>query len=163
MTSVRAAVIEDIALIRELCFSVWPQTFAGIISQEQINYMLEMMYSTQALTKQMEDEGACFIIVYADDIPQGFASYGQESNNNWKLHKLYVLPQAQGKGLGKVMIDYIIRAIQPLGAKTLLLQVNRHNKAKQFYDKLGFKVLKMADFDIGRGYFMNDYVMALSI
>ena len=61
------------------------------------------------------------------------------------------------------MIDYIIRAIQPLGAKTLLLQVNRHNKAKQFYDKLGFKVLKMADFDIGRGYFMNDYVMALSI
>jgi ribosomal protein S18 acetylase RimI-like enzyme len=44
-------------------------------------------------------------------------------------------------------------------AKALQLQVNRFNKAKEFYEKLGFTVIKTADFDIGNGYFMNDYVM----
>lgn len=163
MTKIREAGIEDIPLIRKLCFAVWPQTYASIIRQEQIDYMLQMMYSTIALTRQMQEEGANFIIVYSAEIPLGFASYAHENEGIWKLHKIYVLPQAQGKGLGKLMTEYVVEKIKPLGAKALHLQVNRDNKAKQFYEKLGFEVLHMADFDIGQSYFMNDYVMSLSI
>ena len=46
-----------------------------------------------------------------------------------------------------------------MGATSLQLQVNRDNAAKSFYEKLGFVILKEADFDIGNGYFMRDYVM----
>ncbi len=156
---IRKARLEDIPLIRELTFQVWPQTYASIISQEQINFMLEMMYSEDALAKQITEEGCNFIIVYDKGNPVGFASYGEEEEGIWKLHKLYVLPGQQGKGTGNFMLDYIVSTIILQNAKALQLQVNRSNNAKIFYEKAGFNIIKIADFDIGNGFFMNDYVM----
>jgi ribosomal protein S18 acetylase RimI-like enzyme len=69
------------------------------------------------------------------------------------------LPSQQGKGTGRFLLDYILKEIKQQGAVSLQLQVNRYNKAKDFYEKLGFTVIEEADFDIGNGFFMNDYVM----
>jgi ribosomal protein S18 acetylase RimI-like enzyme len=160
---IKKASPKDIPLIRQLCFSIWPQTYASIISQEQIDYMLELMYSEEALLKQMTEEANRFIIVYDNHIPVGFASYGKVETTTWKLHKIYILPTQQGKGTGKFVIDYIISTIRLKGATSLQLQVNRHNNAKTFYERIGFSILKTADFDIGNGYFMNDYVMEKKI
>ena len=107
----------------------------------------------------MTTEGCTFLIVYVNGVPKGFASYGEESAGIWKLHKLYILKDQQGKGTGRFVIDYIISNIKLLNAKSLQLQVNRINNAKDFYEKLGFYIIKIADFDIGNGFFMNDYVM----
>jgi ribosomal protein S18 acetylase RimI-like enzyme len=157
--SIQQATIKDIPLIRELTFQVWPQTYAAIISKDQVAYMLDIMYSEAALQKQITNEGCQFIIVYENNNPAGFAAYSEIEPAIYKLHKIYILPSQQGKGTGKLMIDYIISDIIQKGATALQLQVNRHNKAKGFYEKLGFTVLKEVDFDIGNGYFMNDYVM----
>ncbi|TAL44637.1 MAG: N-acetyltransferase [Chitinophagaceae bacterium] len=158
MFKVRNAGTADIPLIRELTFKVWPQTYAPILSKEQIEYMLEIMYSEESLQLQM-DEGAAFVIVYDDAEPVGFASFQETEPQLWKLHKIYILTSQQGKGTGKFTLDYIINHIKEKNANTLQLQVNRYNKAKDFYEKLGFFVIKIADFDIGNGYFMNDYIM----
>lgn len=158
MFSIRNASVDDIPLIRELTFQIWPQTYAATLSQEQINYMLEMMYSESSLKKQM-NEGAQFITVYGHDKPVGFASFQEISPLAYKLHKIYILPDQQGKGTGRFLIDYILASIKKSGAISLELQVNRHNKARYFYENLGFEVIMEADFDIGNGYFMNDYVM----
>ncbi len=158
MHNIRNATIDDISLIRELTFKVWPQTYAAIISHEQIEYMLEMMYSEASLKNQME-EGSQFVIVYDDKEPVGFASFQEIEPQVFKLHKIYVLPSQQGKGTGKFVINHIIEKIKNKNAKALQLQVNRYNKAKNFYEKLGFSVLKEINLDIGNGYFMNDYVM----
>lgn len=159
MIEIRKAFLEDINLIRELTFRVWPQTYAATLSQEQIDYMLELMYSEASLTRQMTEEGCNFIIVYENGNPVGFASFSKVETGIWKLHKIYILPNQQGKGTGRLVIDYIINTIKLQAAKALQLQVNRYNKAKDFYEKLGFSVIKIADFDIGNGFFMNDYVM----
>ncbi|MBK8520554.1 MAG: GNAT family N-acetyltransferase [Chitinophagaceae bacterium] len=167
MLSLKKATAADIPLIRELTFAIWPQTYSSIISQQQIDYMLDMMYSPASLQKQMEEEGCTFIIVYDEGEPVAFASYAQHPADNetepkiWKLNKIYILPSQQGKGTGKFIIRYIVDEIKSLHAKALQLQVNRENMAKDFYEKLGFKIIKTADFDIGKGYFMNDYVMEL--
>lgn len=158
MTSIRNATINDIPLIRELTFKVWPQTYAAIISKEQINFMLEMMYSEASLQQQMND-GCQFIIVNDEDEPVGFAAYQETTPSVFKLHKIYVLSSQQGKGTGGLVIHYIFDTIKQMGATALQLQVNRNNKAKNFYEKLGFTVIQEADFDIGNGFFMNDYVM----
>jgi len=156
---IRRATLDDIPLIRELNFRIWPQTYAPILSQEQIDYMLDLMYSEASLTRQMTKEGCHFIIVYENGNPVGFASFNETEAGIWKLNKIYILPNQQGKGTGRFTLDYIINTIKVKGAKSLQLQVNRYNKAKDFYEKLGFSVIKIADFDIGKGYFMNDYVM----
>jgi len=158
MFEIRNATLNDIPLIRELTFRVWPQTYDSILSPEQIDYMLEMMYSTESLEKQIA-EGCRFIIVYESGNPAGFASYQETEPYVWKLHKLYVLIDQQGKGTGKFLLNHIINSIKQQNANALQLQVNRHNKAKDFYEKLGFTVIKIINLDIGNGYFMNDYVM----
>lgn len=155
---IRKASIEDIPLIRELCFKVWPQTYASILSQDKIDYMLEYMYSPASLQRQMND-GSQFILIYEDDDPVGFAAYLSKGHNIYKLDKIYILPSQQGKGTGKLVIDYVINEIKQKGATALQLQVHRQNKARGFYEKLGFVVIDEKDFDIGNGFFMNDYVM----
>ena len=159
MLSIRNADINDIPLIRELCFKIWPQTYSSLLSKDQLEYMLELMYSENSLTKQMTEDGFPFIIVNDGDAPVGFASYGKLEEGIYKLQKLYVLPSQQGKGTGKFVIDYIIGAIKVAGATSLRLQVHKENKAKAFYEKLGFAVILEFKFDIGHGYVMDDYLM----
>jgi diamine N-acetyltransferase len=159
MFEIKKAGKDDILLIRELTFRVWPQTYASILSQEQIDYMLEIMYSEASLKKQMTEDGCQFIIVYENGDPLGFASYNEEEPQRWKLNKIYVLQNQQGKGTGKYVINYIIEEIKKQNANSLFLQVNRYNNAKSFYEKLAFAEIDFINLDIGNGYFMNDYVM----
>jgi N-acetylglutamate synthase-like GNAT family acetyltransferase len=163
MLSITKATTTDIPLIRQLTFAIWPQTYSSIVSKEQIDFMLEKMYNPTTLQKQIEEEGCTFIIVYDDKEPVAFASFNETEPKLWKLNKIYILPSQQGKGTGKFIVNYIVTEIKAKHAKSLQLQVNRQNKAKEFYEKLGFKIIQTADFAIGNGYFMNDYVMELSI
>ena len=163
MLSIRKATAADIPLIRQLTFAIWPQTYSDVISKEQIDYMLEQMYNPATLQRQMQDDGCSFIIVYDDKEPVAFASYNETEPQLWKLNKIYILPSQQGKGTGKFIINHIVDEIKAKHAKALQLQVNRDNKAKNFYEKLGFKIIQTADFDIGNGFFMNDYVMSYEL
>jgi GNAT superfamily N-acetyltransferase len=160
--SIQYATTAEIPLIRELTYKIWPQTYAPILSQEMIDYMLDMMYSETSLQKQLE-EGCRFIIVYDEGEPVGYASYQETAPCQYKLHKIYVLASQQGKGTGRFIIGHILSVIRPLGARSLELQVNRQNKAKGFYEKLGFTVTREMDLDIGGGHFMNDYIMVKNL
>lgn len=160
--TLRRAYEKDIPLIRDMSMKVWPQTYSTILSPEQIEYMLGMMYSEQSLTKQMQDKHE-FIIVNDGNEPVGFASFSLVETGIYKLHKIYILPTLQGKGAGKFVIGEIVKAISRKGGKSLQLNVNRNNKAKDFYTRLGFEIIREEDIDIGNGYFMNDYVMEKKI
>lgn len=162
MFSIRNASQEDIPLIRELTFKVWPQTYAGLLTPEQIDYMLGLMYSESSLADQMQS-GILFLIVLDGQEPVGFAAYEEISTGLWKLHKLYILQSQQGKGTGRFVIDHIIDEIKKDGAGALHLQVKRDNPAQNFYKKLGFEIIEEKDFDIGNGYFMKDYIMEKKI
>lgn len=160
--TIEKATEKDIPLIQEITYQVWPETYKAIITAEQIAYMLDMMYSTASLTKQMTD-GHQFILVKDNDKYVAFASFALIQEKVYKLHKIYALPNQQGKGIGRFIIDYIINEIKQRGATTLKLDVNRNNKAKGFYEKLGFTVIEEKDTHIGKGYYMNDYIMAMPV
>jgi RsiW-degrading membrane proteinase PrsW (M82 family)/ribosomal protein S18 acetylase RimI-like enzyme len=158
----RRAYEKDIPLIRDLTMKIWPQTYSPILSAAQIDYMLDMMYSETSLQKQMKENHE-FIIVNDGTVPVGFASFSLQEPGVYKLHKIYVMPQSQGKGTGKFVINEILKAIIIKGGKALQLNVNRNNRAKEFYEKLGFTIIREEDNDIGNGYLMNDYVMEKKI
>ena len=159
MFEIKKAGTNEIPLIRELTFRVWPQTYASILSQEQIDYMLEMMYSENSLQKQITEDGCQFIIVFEEGNPVGFASYHEDEPRRWKLNKIYILQNQQGKGTGKFVISYIIDEIRRQDANSLFLQVNQYNNAKAFYERLGFSEVDFINLDIGNGFFMNDFIM----
>ena len=162
MLSIKHATTNHIPLIRELTMQVWPQTYTPILGEEQVAYMLEQFYAPASLEKQMDTH--IFIICYNDGMPTGFASWSEVEPHIFKLHKIYILPGLQGKGIGKFMLNYIIQEIKGKGATALRLNVNRYNRtAKAFYERTGFKHLLDEDIDIANGYFMNDHVMQLEI
>jgi len=150
---------EDIPSIQHIAYETWPITYGSIQSKEQLDYMLELIYSASSLEKQM-DNGSKFLLIKENDETVAFAAYFLKSPNVYKLDKLYALPNQQGKGLGKMLINYIIDEIKALGAIAFHLNVNRYNtKAQEFYKHLGFKIIEQVDVPIGEGFFMNDYVM----
>ncbi|HMG15422.1 MAG TPA: GNAT family N-acetyltransferase [Saprospiraceae bacterium] len=156
---------EDLILIRSIAHQTWPHTFAEILSKDQIGYMLELLYSIPSLEQQVSEKGHKFLIAYENEEAIGFASYEANSNgsNSTKIHKIYFLPSTQGKGYGRQMMDYIKSLALKLKQTSLILNVNKYNKAIQFYEYLGFHIIKQEVIDIGSGYIMDDFVMEFSL
>lgn len=156
---IRMADEEDINIIGWLAQQIWPVAYKDIITSAQLEYMLQLIYSPEALKQQMEKDHQ-FLIAELEEEPVAFASYSSITDDGlFKLHKLYVLPQLHGRGIGVALLDFVAEEITPLGATVLRLNMNRHNMAKTFYEKNGFKIVGEEDIDIGNNYFMHDYVM----
>jgi ribosomal protein S18 acetylase RimI-like enzyme len=156
---IRTADIDDINVIGFLAHQIWPVAYRDVLSLDQLQYMLGMFYSPKALQQQILQQGHHFYIAEIDLNEVGFASYSKIDATTYKLHKIYVLPGLHGKGVGKALLEAVIEEIEKEGAEKLLLNVNRHNKAVQFYERVGFTIKNEEDIDIGNSYFMNDYVM----
>ena len=162
MITITEATISDIEQIQNIVHITWPITYGEILSKEQLDYMLNLFYSDEALTLQYNKKEQLFYMIYEDQTDNiGFI--GIEHNYNGeavtKIHKIYLLPETQGKGIGKKVIDEIgILALQN-NSKALLLNVNRFNSALGFYKKIGFEVIDEVNIEIGNGYLMEDYVM----
>ncbi|AZI24745.1 GNAT family N-acetyltransferase [Pedobacter sp. G11] len=160
MITIRKAKEQDIEVIRDIAAATWPSTYLDIIGQNQIDYMLDKMYNKGELLNQLM-EGHIFLIAEDNENQFGFAGYSiiDHEERIYKLHKLYVLPSAHGKGVGKILINEVFNQVKDSGASALQLNVNKHNKAKDFYLKGGFTIKESVKIDIGEGYVMDDYVM----
>jgi len=159
---IRSAVNDDIPAIQEIAHATWPVTYNRIIASRQIDYMLDERYSTDAIEKEMF-LGDSYIIAELNGTAIGFACYKFKEERIYKLDKLYVNPKAQKVGAGKKLLQEVIKRVIDSGGKEIVLQVNRKNKSVGFYQKMGFEIVREQDFNIGDGYYMNDYVMSLLI
>ncbi|MGR3812013.1 GNAT family N-acetyltransferase [Jiulongibacter sp. NS-SX5] len=155
---------EDLSIIQELAYKIWPPTFKDILSDAQMEYMLEMMYSLESLEQQVKD-GVVFLLCKVNSKIVGFAGYELNYKNSpkLKLHKLYFLPETQGKGLGKMMINRLAEIGEESEQLVIALNVNRFNKAYDFYLKTGFQKVGSEDIDIGNGYLMEDFILEKKI
>jgi GNAT superfamily N-acetyltransferase len=168
LVEIRPATLEDRSLIRSISERTWPSTYGHIISQEQIDFMLDWMYSDESLAGQFE-KGHQFFIAQLNGSDIGFCSVSAEPldetgniQNACKLNKLYVLPAAHGTGSGTALLNKAIEIAKTACSTSLFLQVNKHNNAYEFYLKKGFIKESEFKFDIGNGFYMDDYVMRLS-
>ncbi|MFN0082031.1 MAG: N-acetyltransferase family protein [Ferruginibacter sp.] len=158
---IKMATAAHIKIIQHLAETIWPICYAEIVSPEQIRYMLDLIYSPNALNAQME-KGHRFVIAYEVKTPVGFASYSTKSSVEptiFRLHKIYVLTNLQTKGIGSFLLQHAVTQSKNEGATLLELNVNKYNPAINFYEKKGFTVLKEEVINIGNGYVMDDYVM----
>lgn len=151
---------EELLIIRCLAHEIWPITFAEILSPPQIEYMLNWMYSEEKLTEQF-DNGHHFFGGFINGEAVGFMGIEPHfpSAHSIKIHKLYVQPTLHGHGYGKAFIEQAKKEALKNECTSLILNVNRFNNAVQFYQYLGFTIIKEENIDIGDGYLMEDYVM----
>ena len=166
MITFKKAALEDTPLIEELAQEIFRETYKVMLSPEQIDYMMDWMYSQENLRRQILLLGHIYHIVYEGDTPVGYISLEQQGERLWHLQKIYLRPGLQGKSIGKQMflfaVDYI-RRNSALPA-TMELNVNRDNvKAWRFYEHMGMHKASQGDFHIGNGFYMTDYIMAMEI
>ncbi|KQX15434.1 GNAT family N-acetyltransferase [Flavobacterium sp. Root420] len=161
MITISVATICDIKQIQNIVHITWPITYGEILSKEQLDYMLDLFYSNEALTLQYNKKEQLFYMIYEDETNLGFIGIEHNYNDKavTKIHKIYLLPETQGKGIGKKVIDEIGKLALDNNSTALILNVNRFNSALGFYKKIGFEVVDEVNIDIGKGYLMEDYVM----
>lgn len=157
---IRTADLDDINSIGYIAYQVWPATYKEILSFEELYYMLQHFYSPNSLREQMVSKHHTFLIAETEDEePVGFASYSKISEGVFRLHKLYVLPSTQGKSVGKSLLEVVEEECAEAGAKKLMINVNRFNKAVGFYEKQGYKIVAEEDIEIGSGVKQEDFVL----
>ena len=165
MLMIREATTADCGLIHDLAWQVFPQTYKDILSQEQSDYMMHWMYDVENLERQMTEEGNVFFIAYDGERPAGYVSVRPDGEDVFHLEKIYVLPEYQEKHYGSALfrrvLDYVRQ--RSAGACAVELNVNRNNPALDFYRRMGMHIDREGDFDIGHGFYMNDYIMRIEL
>ena len=154
------ATIENITLIKEIASQSWRKHYPGILSTEQIEYMLELMYSENELRKHFENPNYHYYLLGDEEKTlgiMGFENHYQEKTT--KLHRIYLLEEAKGKGVGKFAINFLKNQAKESGDQRIILNVNKQNPSYYFYVSQGFKVYEEGVFEIGNGYVMDDYLM----
>jgi ribosomal protein S18 acetylase RimI-like enzyme len=165
---IRKAQRHELNILEKLARAIWPSTYSDIISAAQIEFMLSWMYSEQTLQSQF-DQGHEFYILSEQNSDLGFLALEWITSNTnnkqqlLKINKLYILGQQQNKGFGKALIQKAIQRASKTNVSEIILQVNKANKAKDFYAHLGFQIKEEAIFDIGNGFVMDDYIMSYKL
>ena len=164
MFEIRKATKDDCPQIRQLAEQIFPATYKEIISQEQIDFIMDWMYSISNLNKQMDD-GHIYFLAYRETAPVGYVSVEQQNKDLFHLQKIYVLGSEQGTGCGKFLFTEAVKYIKTVHPApcTMELNVNRENRAIRFYEHMGMHKARQGDFSIGNGYFMNDYIMSMEL
>lgn len=155
---------EHISIIIDLTKKIWPIAYGEILSKAQLDYMIDKFYNETALRELIQKGHVFYLAQDENENYVGFVSYEINSEpNKTKIHKIYVLPETQGTGLGRQFFELVKEKAIGNNQNAIFLNVNKYNNAIHFYTKLGFTKVKDEVIDIGNGYVMDDYVMEVAI
>ena len=164
MIQTKPATQFDICLIQDLARRSWEDAYADILSKEQLEYMLEKMYSEHEIIFHLQNLNYHYFLIFDDETPLGFVGFEHHVEfNTTKLHRIYLVPEAKEKGAGKRGLNLVKKHTQSVGDNRIILTVNKNNVARQFYESQNYKVYGEAVFDIGNGYVMDDYLMEFNL
>lgn len=167
MNTIRKATPSDIPAIRKMADTAFRHTYRNILTPQQMEYMMEWMYSEASLHEQMETLGHQYFILSVEGSDAGYVSFNVEEEDDTRilfhLQKIYLLPEQQGRGLGAQLLKHAEACMKACGVTKSVryeLNVNRSNRAVAFYEHMGLCKDREGDFSIGGGFYMNDYIMA---
>ena len=161
MIEIFPATIADIPIIQTIASRAWPHTFKDILSDSQITYMMQLMYSDESLQKQIEDDNHRYFLAKQHGHPVGYISIEHNCNNSGKtkVHKVYLLPEKQQQGIGSLLFAVAESKAKEANDTAIFLNVNKENtNAIAFYLRVGYLQARAEMIDIGNGFVMDDFV-----
>ena len=154
---------EKLKTVADIAQIVWREHFKGIISDGQIEYMLNKFQSIEAISKAVNDEGYTYYIFWEGNIPAGYMGVCEKEGRLF-LSKLYLLKEFRKKGFSRQALSFLEDYCKNNGLKSVWLTCNKYNAdSLAVYERLGFKTVDTAVTDIGGGYVMDDYILEKTI
>lgn len=152
--------LDEIAILAN---EIWNECFVDIISQGQIDYMVDKYQSTEAIKNQVLHENYNYYAVFNDNILCGYIALKSEDEKLF-LSKLYLRKDFRGKGIASLMLEKTIEEGRNLDKSSIYLTVNKNNtQAIEVYKAKGFKIIDSVVTDIGEGYVMDDYIFEYNL
>ncbi|MEK3915768.1 GNAT family N-acetyltransferase [Paenibacillus sp. FSL H7-0331] len=150
---------EEIAVLARLASEIWKDYFVLVISNEQIDYMLDKFQSVQAITEQITKQGYEYYFMNVNGSSIGYLGIKQEEGKLF-LSKFYIHKDHRGKGYASQAMELLVNLCKNRKLDTIWLTVNRYNDATiAIYEKKGFKTVRTQVADIGNGFVMDDNIM----
>lgn len=156
------ATAADIPLIQDLARRSWENAYADILSKEQMEFMLSEMYSEKEILHHFQNPYYHYYLIQDENnnTCEGFIGYEHNyEKKTTKLHRIYLVPESKGKGFGKGALQFLNEKVSENENNRIILNVNKYNSARNFYESQGYKVYDEGVFDIGNGFVMDDYLM----
>lgn len=148
-TPVRPATTEDAVAIARVHVDSWRTTYHGLISEE---YLRNLSYEGQTARwtrtlKQQNPLDAVYVALDCDQHIVGFAYGGRERTGSkvyrGELYAIYLLASAQRSGLGRQLLLAIARHLVQQGISSMLVWVLATNSARDFYQAMGGKYVRI--------------------
>jgi len=151
--------------IQKLAYAIWREHYPGIISSEQIEYMLRGGFSLEVLQRESTQDGIRYDRALVGGALVGFSAYGPHSDADaLMIHKLYVEAAQRSKGCARKLVEAASEHALTNSLNRVILRVNKHNRvAIAAYERMGFANQGSIVSDIGSGFSMDDYLMELDV
>lgn len=156
---------EEINNLAAMADTIWHEYFVSIITEEQIDYMIEKFQSAPAITEQIINKGYEYYFLEENGEILGYTGICEEkATNKLFLSKLYLKKEKRGKGYASKAFESLEQLCKARGIQAIWLTVNRYNEHTiAVYKRKGFEILRTQAADIGNGFIMDDYIMELQI
>lgn len=177
---------EDLEYLAKIAREIWMGYWPRIIGREQTEYMVDLFHSVEAMTKDIEQHGYRFWLLRNEDgecvgytagaaeiasgDPQQDAAiiHNEVVHERWNrrffISKIYLFPNQRGKHYSSEVLAFYQRFCKQEGLDAMYLTVNVKNELGiRAYMGNGFEVVDKHASPIGRGFVMDDYIMAKTI
>lgn len=155
MITIRAARVEDAPGIAKVHVDSWRTSYAGIVPDaflENLSYQRR----TNLWDDILRDAEREHIVYVAENEGQeivGFVGGGRDREHNppyeAELYTIYILQEYQGQGIGRRLVRVFAEQLLRAGMRSMLLWVFAQNPSRRFYESLGGRYIKSAQFEIG--------------
>lgn len=149
---------QDYPELSALTKEIWQDAYAEILSQNQIDYMLDRMYALSTIEKQIDDLEIWEMVRNEKEELIGYLHF-YPKNGMAFLSKIYLSKKYWNKNISTLLMKRVIDFAKQNHLHSIQLTVNKFNiRAQRFYEKMNFQRREEKVFDIGNGYVMDDYI-----
>ena len=141
---------EDFSIVKNILLITWKNTYTFIPEVDILTHF-EKHYSEDRLIEILNDPFSKGIIAEVNSIPAGWLKLFEDHiNKKFFVSSLYVLPEYQGFGLGKKLLNEAYRIAKEKQFSKVWLGVMKQNvKSLDWYKNLGFIFNEEEPFQMG--------------
>ena len=151
MVSIRAAVLEDAVAIAHVHVESWRTTYEGIVPDEYLAGLDETL--RVKLWKEWLSSGAVVLVAERKGEVVGFVHAGKireaVETADAEIYSLYLLRDAQGRGIGRGLLEAVSALLLQQGFMSVALWVLERNRARGFYESCGGRLAASKVIEIG--------------
>lgn len=154
---------DHVTKVVDMADIIWRECYKGILSDEQIEYMVDKYQSDNVVTKKMINEGYEYYLINNGSAVIGFVSFLRDGSR-LLLTNLYILEEYREKGYCELVIDKVIKNCKDTDIDRVRVTLNKLNEEGiKIYTNLGFSKIEEDVQDIGNGFVIDNYLMEKQI